>query len=341
RRPHAEDEARPPRRQPPGPGAGQPAGDDHQPEPWLRRGRKQLAGERAGHPPFAVRRFQPGHRAHRCPGLQLPGSPGSQPRPARRGRAVRSIRGHDVGRKDGLIFDCHPGESVMKRVLQTLILLAALVVPAAMAGQARLPVGDFFKDPEFTSVSLSPTGEYITVSVPQGDRTLLAAFRVDGMELVGKWDYGPKRHIDRVLWVNDERFLMFVSRKEGRFDFRVGTPDVYASNVDGTQRADMPNLGYYQIADVTWDDPRTILVQRSIESAFLSKFDVYNGRVITVASAPLRYGGFVLDHEGQVRYAVGQDEENNVITLRRKGDGWERIHSDAMGGSQRIPVGFG
>src|SRR5690606_32685112 len=36
-----------------------------------------------------------------------------------------------------------------------------------------------------------------------------------------------------------------------------------------------------------------------------------------------------------------QDEENNVITLRRKGDGWERIHSDAMGGSQRIPVGFG
>src|SRR5690606_31056689 len=163
----------------------------------------------------------------------------------------------------------------MKQVLQTLVLLAALAVQAAFAGPERLPVGDFFKDPEFTSVSLSPTGEYVTVSVPQGDRTVLAAFRVDGMKLVGKWDYGPKRHIDRVVWVNDNRFLMYVSQKLGRFDFRVGTPDVYASNVDGTQRADMPNLGYYQIVDRTWDDPRTILVQRSIDSAYLSKYDVY------------------------------------------------------------------
>lgn len=229
----------------------------------------------------------------------------------------------------------------MKRLLQSLFLLAALAAQMALAGPERLPVGDFFKDPEFTSVSLSPTGEYITVSVPQGDRTVLAAFRVDGMKLVGKWDYGPKRHIDRVVWVNDNRFLMYVSQKLGRFDFRVGTPDVYASNVDGTQRADMPNLGYYQIVDRTWDDPRTILVQRSIDSAYLSKYDVYNGRVITVATAPLRFGSFVLDHEGEVRYAFGQDEKNNTITLRRKGDGWERIHSGEMGGSVRTPVAFG
>src|SRR5690606_17395372 len=127
------------------------------------------------------------------------------------------------------------------------LLLAALAaLPAiVLAKPVQLPIGDFFKDPEFTSVSLSPSGKYITVSVPQGDQTVLAAFEVDGMKLVGKWDYGSNKHIDRVSWVNDDRFLMYVTEKQGRFDFRVGTPDVYASNVDGTQRADMPNLGYY------------------------------------------------------------------------------------------------
>ncbi|WP_188310243.1 alpha/beta hydrolase family protein [Arenimonas fontis] len=228
----------------------------------------------------------------------------------------------------------------MKRLLQSLFLLAALAAQMALAGPERLPVGDFFKDPEFTSVSLSPTGEYITVSVPQGDRTVLAAFKVDGMKLVGKWDYGAKRHIERVFWVNDERFLMFVSRKLGRFDFRVGTPDVYASNVDGTQRADMPNLGFYQIVDVTWDDPRTILVQRSIDSAFLSKYDVYDGRVTTVATAPLRFGNFIVNAKGEPRYVVGQDEKNNLITMRRDGDAWIQVHRDEMGGDRRVPLGF-
>jgi dipeptidyl aminopeptidase/acylaminoacyl peptidase len=158
------------------------------------------------------------------------------------------------------------------------------------------------------------------------------------MTLVGKWDYGEKRHIDRVRWVNDERFLMYVTRKLGRFDARVGTGDVYASNVDGTKRADIPNGGFYSIADMSWDDPRTILVERSIDSAFLSKLDVYTGEVRTVATAPIRFGSFLVDHDGQVRYAFGQEENLEAVTLRRDGDKWTTLHSAAMGGAVQTPV---
>ncbi|KFN49996.1 hypothetical protein N790_01120 [Arenimonas malthae CC-JY-1] len=221
-----------------------------------------------------------------------------------------------------------------------LVALLALMPALAAAEGTQVPLGDFFKDPEFTSVSLSPTGEYITVSVPQGDRTVLAAFRVDGMQLVGKWDYGEKRHIDRVEWVNDERFFMYVSRKVGRFDARVGNPDVYASNVDGSKRMDVPNGGTYFIVDKTWDDPANILVVRSVDSAFLSKLNVNTGRVTTVASAPLRMGTFILDHEGEVRYAVGQDEEGVRVTLRRKGEGWDVLGRAKLGDAIRTPLGF-
>jgi len=224
------------------------------------------------------------------------------------------------------------------KVMVRLLLLLALLPLQAFARE--VPIQDFFKEPGFSSVSLSPTGEYITVSVPQGDRTVLAAFKTSDMSLVAKWDYGEKRHIDSVLWVNNDRFLMFVSLKLGRYDFRVGTPDVYASNVDGTQRRDMPNLGYYGIVDVTWDDPRTILVQRSVESAFLSKYDVYTGETRTVATAPLRYGSFILDNDLKVRYAVGVQDNQERLTLRRDGDKWTRIHSADMGGDTYVPVGF-
>lgn len=229
---------------------------------------------------------------------------------------------------------------MMKFRTFALVALLALLPALASADGAQVPLGDFFKDPEFTSVSLSPTGEYITVSVPQGDRTVLAAFRVDGMKLVGKWDYGEKKHIDRVEWVNDERFFMYVSRKVGRFDARVGNPDVYASNVDGSKRMDVPNGGTYFIVDKTWDDPANILVVRSVDSAFLSKLNVNTGRVTTVASAPLRMGTFILDHEGQVRYAVGQDEEGVRVTLRRKGEGWDVLGRAKLGDPIRTPLGF-
>ena len=223
------------------------------------------------------------------------------------------------------------------RHLFKLLMLLLVLLPAAVAAR-EVPVGDFFKDPEFSNVSLSPTGEYITVSVPQEDRTVLAAFRVSDMKLVGKWDYGAMRHIDRVMWVNDERFFMYVSRKVGRFDFRIGTPDVYATNVDGSKRSDIPNGGYYQVIDLLEDDPRRILVSRSIESAFLFSMDVYNGETRTVATAPLRFGSFMVDAKGSVRYAMGMQENRDSVTLRRDGDTWTEIHRAPMGGAVRNPL---
>lgn len=218
------------------------------------------------------------------------------------------------------------------------VLLLSLLFSGSLS--AKVPVEDFFKDPEFSSVSLSPTGEYITVSVPQGDRTVLAAFRTADMTLVGKWDYGAKKHIDRVLWVNDNRFFMYVSLKLGRYDFRLGTPDVYATDVDGKRRADIPNGGTYNVVDVMYDDQSNILVQRSIESAFLSRMNVYTGEVRTMATAPVDYGSFLVDHDRNVRYAIGQNKDLSSVTLRRDGDRWTEIHRAAMGESQQHPFGF-
>jgi dipeptidyl aminopeptidase/acylaminoacyl peptidase len=228
----------------------------------------------------------------------------------------------------------------MTKTLRHAALALTLVLGASAAQAATVPLGDFFKDPEFTNVSLSPTGEYMTVSVPQGDRTVLAAFRIADMKLVSKWDYGPKKHIEDVEWVSDERLFLYVTEKVGRFDARVGTADVFASNVDGSKRSDVPNGGTYNIIDKTWDDPDTILVSRALDSAFLSRLNVNDGRVTTVASAPLRFGNFILDHDRNVRYAVGTEESGVRVTLRRNGDGWVEMGRSKLGDPARVPLGF-
>jgi dipeptidyl aminopeptidase/acylaminoacyl peptidase len=223
------------------------------------------------------------------------------------------------------------------RLLLCIVLCLPLHIAAA---SAPLPIEDFFRDPEFRSVSLSPTGEYMTVSVPREDRTILVAMRVADMQIVGTWDYGANRHIERVRWVGENRFFMYVAFKLGRFDFMVGTPDVYASNVDGSRRADIPNGGSYTIISPLWDEPDWILVSRSVDNAFLFRLNVWDGRTRTVASAPVRFGTFLRDREGNVRYAYGSEVNGDSVLLEREGESWRELHRDAMGGAVKQPIGF-
>lgn len=81
-------------------------------------------------------------------------------------------------------------------------------------------------------------------------------------------------------------------------------------------------------------------MQRSIDSAYLSRLNVNDGRLRTAAIAPLRFGSFLVDHEGTLRYAIGTEETNEVVTLRRVGDSWTEIHRAPMGGSSNMPMGF-
>lgn len=227
----------------------------------------------------------------------------------------------------------------MKQLVLAIALGFAVMAPTSTDAR-EVPTIDFFKDPEFTTVVLSPDGKHIAITVPQADRTLLAVLDTNTKKVVGKWDYGKDRHIRSVMWANNDRLLFRVGFKMGKFDFEVGNADLYASNIDGTQRIDIPNGNTYQIVDLTPSDPRTVLVSRSIETAYLSKLNVYNGRVSTVATAKIDGGSFIVDHEGNPRYAYGVMKDGSQVTLRRDGDDWTEVHRTPRGGATLSPLGF-
>ncbi|KAF1711671.1 S9 family peptidase [Pseudoxanthomonas sacheonensis] len=224
------------------------------------------------------------------------------------------------------------------KVFSRLLLLLLLVPSVLMARE--VPIRDFFKDPEFRSVRLSPDGKHMSVIIPQGDRSILAVLQVSDRKVIGKWDYGENRHFEEVLWVNNDRLLFWVGFKLGSFDFKIAKGDLYASNIDGTGRLDIENGAFYSIVDTTPADRETVLVQRSVDSAFLFKLNVYNGRITTVATAPVDGGGFLVDHDLKVRYAVGSMNDGRQVTLRKDGEKWTKIHESERSGETFRPIGF-
>lgn len=224
------------------------------------------------------------------------------------------------------------------KMISRLVLL--LVLFPLLSAAREVPIEDFFKDPEFTAVSLSPDGKHMAVSVPQADRTVLAVVRVSDNGLVGKWDFGPDRHFRQVTWANNERLLFFVSFKTGRFDFETAKGDLYASNIDGTKRIDIKGGNNYRFVDLTPEDPQTILVERSVENAFLFKLNVYNGNVTTVATAPVEQGTFLVDHERKPRFVAGEMNDGRNVTYRRDGEKWTLVHESPRNGASYFPLGF-
>ena len=221
-----------------------------------------------------------------------------------------------------------------------LAILLYMILPAA-AVAADVPIKDFFKEAEFESVQLSPDGKHIAVTMPRSDRSLLVVLKVDDKSVVGSWDYGENYYFRQVTWVNNERLLYATSFKTGRFDFQVGLRDMYASDIDGTHRIVIPHGNFYSIVDTLPAERESVLVTRSIENAFLFKLNAYNGKITQVASSPIDFGTFVVDHDAKVRYSFGDMSDGSSAIFRRDGDRWSLVEKSApFAGNSLRPVGF-
>lgn len=205
------------------------------------------------------------------------------------------------------------------------VLMLVVLFPAS-AWCKEVPVKDFFRSAAFEELALSPDGKHIAIVLQQEDRSVMAVLQTDTKKVVGKWDYGENRHFNSISWANKHRLLFHVAVKLGSLDQQIQKGDMYASDIDGTKRIDIPNGAYYQIVDLTPDDPDTILVQRSFDNAFLFKLNVNTGRTTTLMTAPVDYGSFVLDSEKKVRYAIGGTSDGAfTMVYRRDGDKWTLV----------------
>lgn len=235
----------------------------------------------------------------------------------------------------------------MRRVSTALALAAVLTassagVAATPTAGSTVPVDAFFRNAEFERVTLSPDGRHLAVTVPRDDRTAIAVLRIADRKLVGSWDIGKDRHIEGVLWVTDTRLLFEVKVKVGPLDLRARPFGLMLSDLDGRRRVEVKNGHRYSVLGRVRTAPGFVWVSSVDERrSFLSRLDGRNGHVGVPVMAELIDAAFLVNHDDELRYAVGLvDDGRKVRTLRREGDAWSLVHETGDDGVYRAPWMF-
>lgn len=233
------------------------------------------------------------------------------------------------------------------------------------------PIADFLRDDIFEDVALSPTGQYLALSVniTEGGRTkrvLMVKDRASG-KLLGHFNLAGITDVQGFWWVNDHRLLISAGEKSGLLEQPQPTGELYAMDADGSNQAIL--IGYRATTQQSGThitvgkrteadgasmmaaipgDAEHVLVTMWPHDAGASGFakaarlDVRSGQSTTVATAPVRNAQFVADRQGEVRFAIGSNEDTHSKTYYRD-DGkspWALLNDAAISKINLTPLGF-
>ncbi|GAB6195216.1 alpha/beta hydrolase family protein [Lysobacter xanthus] len=246
--------------------------------------------------------------------------------------------------------------------------IAALAAALAITPRVHaLDIEPYLRKDKFETIKISPNGDYYAASVPLEDRTVLVILRRSDNKVTGNFSLGKNSVVADFDWVNPTRVVMSMGEKFGSLDRPSLTGELYAINADGTQ----PDIlvGYrvatntgsgagshiqakkveavvaFMVDDLPADDRNVIISVSGFEADAYSraeKMDVYTGRRVRVASAPVRNASFVTDHSGVVRFAHGQDVDLTSKLYYREGDGkpWQLVNDEGKTNRDESAVGF-
>ena len=243
-----------------------------------------------------------------------------------------------------------------------LVLLAAWLLAAPALAQVDLDA--YLKQDRYEEVKISPTGEYLAVTIPLEDRTALAIMRRSDKTITAKAIGGEHSLVDDFWWANDERVVVAMAQRLGTQDAPYATGELHAVNADGSKGMllasprgidDMIGIGdkirmtadpAVFMIDPLAGDERNILVSSmrltTDPLTYVEKMDIYNRRRTLVASAPVRNASFAVDSAGEVRFAQGSGYDNvrKLYYREARGQDWRLVNDQSASGVVMTSSGF-
>lgn len=217
---------------------------------------------------------------------------------------------------------------------------------------AQVDVEAYIKPDRYERIKISPTGEYLAVTVPLEDRTVLAIMRRSDKSITSKAMGGKHSLVDDFWWANDERVVVAIARRLGTRDAPYATGELHAVNVDGSlpmllsSPSGVPNplagtirmepeAAVFMIDPLAGDERNILVSARPLSADPLTRvdrMDIYNRRRTTVASAPVRNASFTVDHAGEVRFArgAGYDNVSKLYYRDGRGEDWRLVNDEAQ-----------
>lgn len=245
----------------------------------------------------------------------------------------------------------------MKLLLKLACCFAAAATFAVSATEPSIE--DFVRHPTYSSVRISPTGEYLAMTVDRGEQDVLAVLRTEDLKLLKINQLPDDKSVGSFYWTSEDRLIFNAIKKIGRYARPFGTGEWYGVNADGsmprplvfygtrdvTQRGKQIGNERFSLLDTLEDNDEEVLMevnyQRSADGTGteLVLLDTVSGRHVSIARAPRDDCGVALDANDQPRFAVCYDSENakgefdTETELYRLADGeWTLLNSSKSTG---------
>ena len=249
----------------------------------------------------------------------------------------------------------------MKRRALSISILAmsgAWAMPAICAPTPQ-PIVDFVSHPAYSTVKISPNGEYLAMTVDKGEQDVLAILRTSDLSLVKVNQLPDQKSVGSFYWVSPDRLMFNAIKKLGGYAQPFNTGEWFAVNADGsqprplifygtrdaTQRSKTVGSERFSLLDTLREDDQNVIMTaitpRSSEGVGTEVFrmDTLSGRRVSLGRAPKENCSIVLDAGKEPRFAVcssSRDEEGEyderTELYRRDGKTWTLVNASKSGG---------
>ena len=245
--------------------------------------------------------------------------------------------------------------------VRILLLLSTLAWLPGLTGAANaaIPVEDFVKHATYSSVKISPNGEYLALTIDRGEQDVLTILRTDDLRVVKINQLPDKKSVGSFYWVSSDRLMFNAVRKMGGYAQPFNTGEWFAVNADGslprplihygaqdaTQRAKSVGNQIFTLLDTLEGDDQYVLMEarypRSSEGAGteLVKLDVLSGRRTSLTRAPKANCSISLDSTKNPKFAIcsssrdedGEYDERSEL-YRLEGGKWSLVNASKSEG---------
>ena len=179
----------------------------------------------------------------------------------------------------------------------------------------KLPLRDFFRNPEKAGYKISPNGKHYSFLAPFEGR-LNVFVQTIGEAQTQRITHETQRDIISYLWASDTR-LLYLQDKGGDENHKL-----YAVDIDGENFKPLTDFDGVKttIVDALEDEEDSIIVGLNKRDARIFdpyRLNVETGELKMLAENPGNIVGWMTDHRGRLRLAVTFDGVNTSLLHRR------------------------
>lgn len=178
----------------------------------------------------------------------------------------------------------------------------------------KIPIEDFFRNPEKSSFQISPDGSYFSFMAPYKNRMNIFIQKVDASE-AQRITSVEERDIAGYTWANDNR-LLFLKDVGGDENYAL-----YGVDRDGKNELALTEFEGVQthLIDDLEEQEEHILVGLNKRDARVHdpyRLNIKTGELELLAENPGNISSWMCDHNGQLRVAIATDGVNSSLLFR-------------------------